>query len=63
MVITLGEIHYQACGNLLHSVQTGLPAANAAAADAFNQDMANVSSMLAYAVLMAYDFAGVKVPM
>jgi hypothetical protein len=73
MVITLGEIHYQACGNLLHSVQTGSPAfnhvfgaslfdylrQNVDAADAFNQGMANVSSMLAYAVLMAYDFAGI----
>jgi SAM-dependent methyltransferase len=73
MVITIGEIHYQACGNLLHSVQTGSPAFNTVfgaslfdylqqnvdAADAFNQGMANVSSMLAYAVLMAYDFAGI----
>jgi hypothetical protein len=74
MVITIGEIHYQACGNLLHSVQTGSPAfgntfgaslfdylrQNVAAADAFNQGMANVASMLAYAVLMAYDFAGIS---
>jgi len=74
MVITLGEIHYQACGNLLHSVQTGFPAfnhvfgahlfdylrQNVDAADAFNQGMANVSSMLAYAVLIAYDFAGIS---
>ena len=70
MVITIGEIHYQACGNLLHSVQSGSPAFNKVfganlfdylqqnvdAADAFNQGMANVSSLLAYAVLMAYDF-------
>jgi hypothetical protein len=74
MVITLGEIHYQACGNLLHSVQTGSPAfnhvygtslfdylrQNVDAADAFNQGMANVASMLAYAVLMAYDFAEIS---
>jgi hypothetical protein len=74
MVITIGEIHYQACGNLLHSVQTGSPAfnhvfgtslfdylqQNADAADAFNQAMTNLSSMLAYAVLMAYDFAGIS---
>jgi SAM-dependent methyltransferase len=74
MVITIGEIHYQACGNLLHSVQTGSPAfnnvfgaslfdylqQNVDAADAFHQGMANVSSMLAYAVLMAYDFAGIS---
>jgi hypothetical protein len=74
MVITLGEIHYQAWGNLLHSVQTGSPAfndvfganlfdylqQNVDASDAFNQGMANVSSMLAYAVLIAYDFAGIS---
>jgi len=74
MVITIGEIHYQACGSLLHSVQTGSPAFNSVfgtslfdylqqnvdAADTFNQGMANVSSMLAYAVLMAYDFAGIS---
>jgi len=74
MVVTIGEIHYQAYGDLLHSIQTGSPAfnnvfaaslfdylqQNADAADAFNQGMANVSSMLAYAVLMAYDFAGVS---
>jgi len=74
MVITLGEIHYQACGNLLHSVQTGSPAfdhvygaslfdylrQNVDAADAFNQGMANVASILAYAVLMAYDFAKIS---
>jgi hypothetical protein len=28
IVITIGEIHYQACGSLLHSVQTGSPAFN-----------------------------------
>jgi SAM-dependent methyltransferase len=74
MVITIGEIHYQACGSLLHSVQTGSPAFNSVfgtslfdylqqnvdAADTFNQGMANVASMLAYAVLMAYDFAGIS---
>jgi len=74
MVITIGEIHYQACGNLLDSVQTGSSAfdnvfgaslfdylrQNVDAADAFNQGMANVASMLAYAVLMAYDFTGIS---
>ena len=73
-MITLGEIHYQACGDLLHSVQTGSPAFNKVfgaslfeylkqngdAADAFNQGMSDVSSMLAYAVLLAYDFAGIS---
>jgi len=74
MLITIGEIHYQVCGNLLHSVQTGSPAFNEVfgaslfdylgrngdAADRFNEGMANVSSLLAYAVLMAYDFAGIS---
>jgi len=74
MVMTIGEIHYQACGNLLYSIQTGSPAFNnvfgtslfdhlqhnADAADTFNQGMTNLSSMLAYAVLMAYDFTGVS---
>src|ERR1700730_13060701 len=73
-VITLGEIHYQECGNLLHSVQTGSPAfnhvfgaslfdylkQNTDAADTFNQGMTNLSSMLAYAVLTAYDFARIS---
>jgi hypothetical protein len=59
---------------MLRSVQTGSPAfnhvfgaslfdylrQNVDAADAFNQGMANVASMLAYAVLMAYDFAGIS---
>jgi hypothetical protein len=74
MVITIGEIHYTACGNLLHSVQTGSPAfnnmfgtslfaylqQNATAADAFNQGMTNVSSMLAYAILTAYNVVGIS---
>src|SRR5216683_3235248 len=63
-----------ALSRLAESVQTGSPAfnnvfgtslfdylrQNVDAADAFNQGMANVSSMLAYAVLMAYDFAGIS---
>ncbi len=71
IVTTLGEIHYQAWGDLLHSIETGSPAfnnvfgtvlfeylhRNAEAADAFNGGMTDVSSMLAYAVLMAYDFS------
>jgi hypothetical protein len=72
-VITLGEIHYHACGDLLHSVQTGDPAFNKVfgsglfdylgqhpeAAGSFNQGMTDLSSMLAYAVVFAYDFAGI----
>ena len=74
LVITLGEIHYQAWGSLLHSVRTGLPAFNhvfgprlfeylqwhAEAATSFNEGMTDISSMLAYAVLMAYDFSGIR---
>lgn len=74
IAMTLGEIHYQACGALLHSVQTGTPsfrkvfgthlfehlAQDADAADAFNQGMANLAAMLAYAVLLAYDFTGIS---
>jgi O-methyltransferase/methyltransferase family protein len=74
MMITIGEIHYQAFGNQLRSIQTGSPAFNdlfgassfdylghsVNAADAFNEGMANLSSMLAYAVLIAYDFAGIS---
>lgn len=74
MVITLGEIHYQAWGSLLHSVRNGSPAFNtvfgtglfehllrdAEAGDAFDKGMADVSSMLACAVIMAYDFSGIS---
>ena len=73
-VITLGEIHYQACGALLHSVQTGDPAFNKVfgaslfdylgqhpdAAGSFNRGMTNLASMLAYAVVFAYDFTGIS---
>ena len=72
-VITIGEIHYRAWGSLLNSVQTGSPAfnhvfgsglfdylhSNTESAATFNQGMADLSSMLAYAVLMAYDFSAI----
>jgi hypothetical protein len=74
IVMSIGEIHYQAWGDLLHSIQTGSPAfnnvfgtglfeylqRNAEAADTFNRGMTDVSSMLAYAVLMAYDFSRIS---
>jgi O-methyltransferase domain/Dimerisation domain len=74
IVITLGEIHYQACSELLHSVCTGTPAfdrvfgaslfeylrQNRAAGIAFNQGMSDLSSLLAYAVLLAYDFSEIS---
>jgi SAM-dependent methyltransferase len=73
-VITLGEIHYHACGQLLHSVQTGSSAfkevfnanlfdylgLHPEAAGSFNRGMTNLASMLAYAVVFAYDFAGIS---
>jgi O-methyltransferase domain/Dimerisation domain len=73
-IITIGEIHYQAYGDLLHSVETGSPSfnkvfgaslfeylqRNTEACDAFNQGMSDLSSMLAYAVLLAYDFDGIS---
>jgi hypothetical protein len=71
-VITIGEIHYQACGELLHSVRTGSPAfnrvfganlfdylqQNPAVGFAFNQGMTDLASLLVRAVLLAYDFSG-----
>jgi O-methyltransferase domain/Dimerisation domain len=74
IVITIGEIHYQACGELLHSVRTGSPAfnqvfgaslfdylqQNADACDAFDRGMTNVASLLAHAILLAYDFSGIS---
>ena len=73
IVITIGEIHYQACGELLHSVQTGTSGFNHAfgtslfeylqqnteAAGAFNRGMTNLASLLAHAVVLAYDFSGI----
>jgi hypothetical protein len=74
IAITLGEIHYQAWGKLLHSVQTGSPAfdkafgtglfeylqSNTEAANTFHEGMTDVASMVAYAVLMAYDFSEIS---
>jgi hypothetical protein len=74
IIITLGEIHYQACGALLHGVQTGSPsfekvfgtslfeylAHRSEEADCFNQGMSDVAAMLAYAAVLAYDFGHVS---
>lgn len=74
MIISLGEIHYQAWGSLLHSIQTGSSGfrhamgrdlfpylqAQAPASDSFNQGMTNLSAMLSYAVLCAYDFSKIS---
>ena len=74
IIITLGEIHYQACGELLHTVRTGSPAFNRVFGaslfehlqqnredgTAFNQGMTDLASMLAYAILLAYDFSEIS---
>jgi O-methyltransferase domain/Dimerisation domain len=73
IVITLGEIHYRSCGELLHTVRTGFPAFNRVFGRslfehlrhnlqdgaAFNHGMSDLAYLLARAVLLAYDFAGI----
>ena len=74
IIITLGEIHYQACGALLHAVQTGAPSfdqvfgsglfeyldQNTEAAACFHEGMASLARMLAYGVVLAYDLGRVS---
>jgi hypothetical protein len=74
MVLTLGEIHYQAWGDLLHSIKTGQPAfdnrfgsglfqyltQNAQAGLTFNEAMTDFSGLAAYAVALAYDFSTIR---
>jgi hypothetical protein len=74
ILMTLGEVHYQAWGSLLHSVRTGSTGfastfgtslfaylqSSPEAADTFNRGMSDVASMLAYAVLLAYDFSQIS---
>jgi hypothetical protein len=74
MVLTLGEIHYEAWGHLFHSVKTGASAfqhafgaplfeylgRNPEARNTFNEAMTDFSALVAYAVLLAYDFSDVK---
>ena len=71
MVITLGELHYQAWGNLLCSVKTSATAfddlfgnqlfqhlkQNQDDADSFHKAMTDFSGLVSYAVLLAYDFS------
>ena len=73
IVVTLGEIHYQACGALLPAIQRGSPSfdkvfgehlfgylsPSAAAANSFDGGMASLAGMLAYAVVLAYDLSHV----
>jgi hypothetical protein len=74
MVLTLGEVHYRAWGHLCESVQSGHPGfrkafggemfdflrKDSAAGDTFNLAMTDFSAFVAYAVLLSYDFSGMK---
>jgi hypothetical protein len=71
MVLTLGDMHYAAWGHLLESVRTGTSAFQAAfgaplfdylgrdleAGSTFNAAMTDFSTLVAHAVLLAYDFS------
>jgi O-methyltransferase domain/Dimerisation domain len=73
LVLTLGEIHYEAWGALLHSVKTGAPAfpsvfgarlfeylaQDRGASDTFQEAMSDVSALVSQAVLLAYEFSGI----
>jgi hypothetical protein len=75
LVLTLGDIHYEAWGALLHSVKTGAPAfpsvfgarlfefldQDGDAGDTFQEAMSDVSALVSQAVLLAYDFSGIHV--
>jgi hypothetical protein len=75
MILTLGEEHYQAWGKLLESIQTGEPAfdrvyrqplfeyltQSPAAAQTFNEAMTDVTSQVALATGLAYDFSRTRV--
>jgi len=70
----LGEVHYRAWGHLCESVQTGHPgfrkvfgsemfdflAKNGDAGDTFNLAMTDFSAFVGHAVLLSYDFSGMK---
>jgi hypothetical protein len=72
IILTLGEEHYQAWGKLIESIKCDKPAfdeihrrplfeylsKNSAAAQTFNEAMTDLSSQVALAVLLAYDFSG-----
>jgi O-methyltransferase domain/Dimerisation domain len=74
MVLSLGELHYEAWGHFLQSVRTGTSAfpstfgsslfdylaGNPEAGDTFNRAMTDYSSLVSHAVLLAYDFSDVR---
>jgi hypothetical protein len=73
MVLTLGEIHYQAWGALAHSIRTGSPAfpqvfgarlfdhldRSPDAGATFHEAMTDLAALISQAVLLAYDFANI----
>jgi hypothetical protein len=75
IILTFGEEHYLAWGNLIDSVKCdrpafdgvyGLPlfeylAQNSGAARIFNEGMTDLTSQMALAVVLAYDFSGSRV--
>jgi hypothetical protein len=75
IVLTLGEEHYQAWGKLIDSVKCDKPAfdeiyrrplfdylaQNSAAARTFNEAMTDLTSQMALATVLAYDFSGCRV--
>jgi hypothetical protein len=75
MILTLGEEHYQAWGKLIDSVKCDKPAfdevygrplfeflaENSAAARSFNEGMTDLTSQMALAIVLAYDFSGIYV--
>lgn len=74
MVLTLGEVHYKAWGQLCKSVRTGHPGfrrvfgsemfefleRNSDAGNIFNLAMTDFSAFVAHAVLLSYDFSKIK---
>jgi hypothetical protein len=74
MALTLGEIHYQAWGDLAQSIRTGEPAfngvfgaglfqhlsENGADGETFNAAMSDFSGLISYPVALAYDFSSVQ---
>jgi hypothetical protein len=75
IVLTLGEEHYRAWGNLIDSINCAKPAfdevyqrplfdylaQNSSAARTFNEGMTDLTSQVALATVLAYDFSGNRV--
>jgi hypothetical protein len=75
IILTLGEEHYQAWGNLIDSIKCDKPAfdqvygrplfdylaQNSVAAQTFNAGMTDLTSQIALATVLAYDFSGSRV--